>query len=149
VLVTLSGTSTGTYTTDTSGNYSFTGLANGSYTVTPSKTGFTFTPANQPLTISGASAPNTNFTATAIPTWSISGVIGPLPAGSGVLVTLSGTSSGTATTDTSGNYSFSGLANGTYTLTPAKSGFTFTPVNKSVTVSNASVIGANFTATAP
>jgi len=61
--VTLSGTSGGTTTADANGNYSFTGLANGSYTVTPSKTGYSFTPTNQPVTLSGASANNINFTA--------------------------------------------------------------------------------------
>jgi hypothetical protein len=33
------------------GNYSFTGVANGSYTVMPTKTGASFGPANQPVTI--------------------------------------------------------------------------------------------------
>jgi Domain of unknown function (DUF4082) len=46
------------------------------------------------------------------------------------------------------SFTFSGLANGTYTLTPSKSGFTFTPASQSVTVSGASVTGVNFTASA-
>jgi len=52
--VSLSGAASATTTADASGNYSFTGLANGSYTVTPSKAGFTFTPASQAVTINGA-----------------------------------------------------------------------------------------------
>ena len=40
--------------TTSSGNYSFAGLTNGSYTVTPSKPGFTFSPANQTITINGS-----------------------------------------------------------------------------------------------
>src|SRR5205085_1077611 len=42
--VTLNGPSTATVTTDASGNYSFTGLADGSYSVTPSQPGYVFTP---------------------------------------------------------------------------------------------------------
>jgi bacillopeptidase F len=39
-------------------------LANGTYTVTPSISGDTFTPANQSVTISGANQTGVNFTAT-------------------------------------------------------------------------------------
>jgi len=63
--LTLSGAGTGTVTADASGNFTFTGLANGSYTITPSKTGFTFTPANQAVTVSGANVTGVNFTAQA------------------------------------------------------------------------------------
>src|SRR5206468_8940116 len=55
-----------TVTADASGNYSFTGLLNGAYTVTPTKSGFTFTPANQPVTVSGANVSGVNFTASAV-----------------------------------------------------------------------------------
>src|SRR5205807_9529895 len=106
---------------DASGNYSFTGLANGSYTVTPSKAGFTFTPANQAVTINGGNQTAVNFTASAV-TFRISGSISN---GAGATVSLSGAASATATADASGNYSFTGLANGSYTVTPSKAGFTF------------------------
>ncbi len=52
-------------TTNTSGNYTISGLANGTYTVTPSKTGYTFSPANYSVTINGANVTGKNFTATA------------------------------------------------------------------------------------
>ncbi len=61
VTVTLSGAGTGTTTTDSNGNYTFTGLSNGSYTVTPSKSGYAFTPDN--ITISGASQTGDNIVA--------------------------------------------------------------------------------------
>jgi fibronectin type 3 domain-containing protein len=51
-------------------------------------------------------------------------------------------------TDASGNYIFSGLANGTYTVTPTNTGYTFSPVNQNVTVNGANQTGVNFTATA-
>ena len=67
---------------------------------------------------------------------------------SGVTITLSGDSSGSTTTDASGNYSFTGLNNGAYTITPSKSGYTFTPSNITVTIARANVIGIDFTASA-
>jgi hypothetical protein len=79
-----------------------------------------------------------------VPTYKISGTITPLPNGSGVTVTLT-PGGAVATSDSSGNYSFSGLANGTYTVTPSKGGFTFTPPNRTVSVNGANVPGINFT----
>jgi hypothetical protein len=40
----LSGVAGATTTANSSGNYTFTGLANGNYTVTPSDSAFTYTP---------------------------------------------------------------------------------------------------------
>ncbi|MBK9090495.1 MAG: pre-peptidase C-terminal domain-containing protein [Holophagales bacterium] len=52
----------------------------------------------------------------------------------------------TATSDASSNFTITGLANGTYTVTPTKSGCTFTPATRSVTVASANVTGVTFTA---
>ncbi len=49
-------------------------------------------------------------------------------------VTVSVGSVASATTDGNGAYTISGLAAGTYTLTPSKSGYTFTPASRTVTV---------------
>src|SRR5271166_642383 len=139
----LTGASTATTTADGSGNYSFNGLANGSYTVTPSNAGSVFTPASQTLTINGAHAMNVNF-ASALQTFSISGTISG-PGGAGATVNLTGASTATTTADGSGNYSFAGLANGAYTVTPNLSGYVYTPPNQTVTVSGASISSVNFT----
>jgi len=64
VIITLSGAATASTTTTSGGAFSFTGLANGSYTLTPAKTGYTFTPFSLPVTISGANVTGSNFTAT-------------------------------------------------------------------------------------
>ena len=64
------------------------------------------------------------------------------------MVTLGGAASATTTANSSGAYSFSGLSNGSYTVTPSNTGYTFTPANQSVMVSGANVSGINFTATA-
>ena len=61
VILTLSGANSGTATTNASGNYSFTNLVNGSYVVTPSLAGYTFTPTSQPVTIADANATTINF----------------------------------------------------------------------------------------
>jgi len=61
-------------------------------------------------------------------------------------ITLSGSSTGTATTDSSGNYSFSGLANGNYTVTPSLSCYTFSPTSSIQTVNGANITGINFVA---
>lgn len=145
--LTLTGTATSSVNADANGNYSFSGLANGSYTVTPSKTGFTFTPPSRSVTVSGADATGINFTAQAVAqTWSISGTISPAADGAGSTVTLSGDSSAVVTADAGGNYNFSGLANGSYTVMPTKSGYKFVPVSTPVTISGANVSGINFAA---
>jgi hypothetical protein len=146
-LVTLSGASSATTTADASGNYTFSNLANGSYTVTPSKANFSFSPTSLPVTINGASSTGDNFTATGTTIWSVSGAISPAASGTGSLVTLSGTSSATTTADANGNYTFANLANGSYTVTPSKTNFTFSPVNLPVTISGANSTANNFTAT--
>jgi hypothetical protein len=51
VTVTLSGAASGSTTTDQFGNYSFDSLAAGTYTVTPSQTGYTFAPLSRTFTI--------------------------------------------------------------------------------------------------
>jgi hypothetical protein len=53
----------------------------------------------------------------------------------GVSVTLKGKASKQTTTDANGNYSFSGLASGSYTVTPGKTSCTFSPSSKSVSLS--------------
>jgi hypothetical protein len=60
----LGGAASATVTADGSGNFSFTGLANGNYTVTPSRSGYTFSPASQSVTVNGANVTSVNFTGT-------------------------------------------------------------------------------------
>ena len=66
--VTLSGSGTGVRSADANGNFSFTSLNNGTYTVTPSSTTASFSPASQSVTISGANIGGVSFTATATST---------------------------------------------------------------------------------
>lgn len=81
------------------------------------------------------------------PTYSISGRIlfdrGTSAAG----VVLSDGAGHTTIANTDGEYTFTNLLPGTYTLTPSKTGCTFTPINRSVTITAANQNEVNFTAT--
>lgn len=113
--------------------------------------GFTIQPANfnNPVNITNTvggqgGAGGYNFSAVAGTTYSVSGNISEdgFPLG-GVAVTAGSRS---ATTDTAGNYRFIGLTNGTYTLSPASGGYTFSPATLNVVVNGASIINQNFAA---
>ena len=145
VEISLGGASIGSVSTDGNGNFSFNNLAGGnSYTVTPALNGYSFSPPA--LALGSVNANQTaNFTATAA--YSISGNItltgaGPLQ---GVIVMLSGAVNSAAATDVNGNYSFTGLLTGTYTIAPSLKGYVFSPVNQ-VFSSLSSDQTANFTA---
>ena len=62
--VILSGAAGATTLTNASGSYSFSALTNGTYTVTPSNTGYMFSPASTNVTINAGNVPGVNFTAT-------------------------------------------------------------------------------------
>jgi hypothetical protein len=150
VHINLSGAAAANTITNTSGNYSFTGLADGNYTVTPSLAGYVFTPVSSALTVSGANVIGNNFTETvsASATSSLSGTASGAVAQS-VTINLRGANTGSALTDASGNYSFSALAAGSYMVTPSLAGYIFTPVSSVVTTtSGINASGVSFTATA-
>lgn len=137
VTVTLTGDASDSVVTAGGGAYEFTGLVAGAYTVTPTKAGNTFLPASANVTIVGA-----NKTATTMAqVWQITGTIvdGADVGISGVLVTLGGDASDTDTTDGNGDYSFPGLSNGNYTLTPTKTDSTFYPTSSAEIVTDADI----------
>lgn len=76
--------------------------------------------------------------------WSISGSITPASAGSGTTVNVSGTQAASVSADSNGNYIFSDLPDGAYTVTPARDGYTFQPPSQSVTINGANAAGINF-----
>lgn len=146
--ITLAGPSSATAIADSFGNFAFTSLINGNYTVSPTKAGFTITPLVQAVTINGASLTSVNFTATvASTTYLLSGTITPASVGSGATVTLSGAASAVTTADAGGNFSFSTVSNGSYTVTPTSSTATFSPATRTVTINLADVTGVAFTGT--
>ncbi len=75
--------------------------------------------------------------------YSISGTVAGAGAGQAT-VTLTGGSGNTTTTDASGNYSFGGLGNGAYTVTPSRTGVIYTPLGRTLTLNGAAITGINF-----
>lgn len=127
-MVALGGSGAGTQTTDSNGNYSFTGLsAGGIYTLTATKSNYFFNPASRNINLTGNSTGN-NFTGSL--GLAISGRVADSNGTgiSAVTVALSGSLAKTATTDATGNYTFSGLTTGgNYWITPSKAGVGFNP----------------------
>ncbi len=80
--------------------------------------------------------------------YKVSGTINPTPAGNGATVALSGAGTASTTADNSGNYTFAGLPNGSYMVTPKHSGYAFSPGNQSATVNGTDATGVDFTGTA-
>jgi hypothetical protein len=72
--------------------------------------------------------------------WTISGNAGICTA----TVSYTGTASGSVTADSSGDYSIPLLAAGSYTITPSKTGKTFSPTSTPETVVASDITGVNF-----
>jgi hypothetical protein len=147
--ITLAGDANGTTMTDASGNYAFTGLVTGSYTVTPARAGYSFVSAKTAVTLSNANVTSINFAAmtNAGPLYSISGRLTGVVQ-QGVKINLLGTTCATTTTDAGGNYTFTGLPAGSYTIIPVTwiaCSYIAAPTTMSLTVSNANVTNIDFT----
>jgi hypothetical protein len=80
-------------------------------------------------------------------TFGISGTVSPASGGAGASLKLSGAATAAVAADSSGSYTFTGLIDGSYTVTPSKVGYTFSPASASVTVNGANVSGMKFTDT--
>jgi uncharacterized membrane protein len=149
----------------------FTGQVNLSATGLPSSASAMFTPASVngagtstldvttaattptgtwTVTIVGTSGAVTRSTSVSLTvtgaTYSLSGVISPAGDGAGATVNLGGTAVASSTVNAAGSFSFAGLVNGLYLVTPVKSGFTFSPASRNVSVSSGNVTGVDFTA---
>jgi len=146
VILALSGDATASTSTDVNGDFSFDGLADGSYQVTPQKDGFKFQPQSVWFTVNGSNVGEQNFLALPVPiAHGIFGTISHGPADS-ITIDLTGPVHTEASTQADGGYAFEGLADGTYLVTPSLGGYTFTPPQLSLTVSGADVTGADFLA---
>jgi len=113
----------GATTTDSSGAYSFSNVAPGTYNVMASQVGF-ISQTNS-VTVSSGATSTLNFQLSPAPTpGAITGHVTNSATGAaiaGATVTFSG---GSATTDSNGAYSFTNVAPGTYSLTASQTGFT-------------------------
>jgi hypothetical protein len=151
-----------TQTTDGSGNYTFTNIPNGTYTVTPSISGpsSVFYPATQNVTVNNSDVTNVSFGVTL--GYTVSGTVSYAGSKTGrVYVELTGScggSSGPGTSlSTAGTYTIRGVPPGTYTVQGWMDtlGYGFTNVNNpsgstsSVSLTSANVSGANVTLSDP
>ncbi len=143
VTVTLGGAATRTASTDGNGQYLFAGLENGTYTISPSIPGATFTPAGLTVIVASADVAGKDFTASG---YLISGrvTVRGGAASAGVTMNLAGAASNSTATDANGQYAFVAQP-GSYTITPfmTPSGYAFTPGSRAITVA-ADTIGLDF-----
>ncbi len=145
------GETVATMTTNAEGYYAFGGLENGKYGIYPQNANYIFSPTVVALEIPQTNIQPYDFTASEI--HSISGTVtGDVQEGVSVSIYRnecgSNTLLDTVTTDSNGNYTFTSILKGAYTVTPIKTGYTFSPANQSVTVSSADKTGVDFTAVA-
>jgi hypothetical protein len=152
VTVTLGGAQTGSVATDASGQYSFTGLTDGDYTVTVSNypTGVTFPSTSQSVSLGVNENRTVDFPGSYTRT---SSVIGTVTAGGmalgGVTATLTGTESRATSTDASGDYQFTGLRAGSYTVTISNlpAGTSFSTTSRSASVGVGQTVRLDFAGT--
>ncbi|MEN2413389.1 T9SS-translocated chitinase ChiA [Flavobacterium mesophilum] len=128
----VSGSTTLTAVSNTSGVYSVAGLTAGlNFTVSAAKSGFSYTPASTVYNAIDANK-TLNFTqGTAVVNYTVSGTVlnGTTPV-SGVTITAASTAGNvTATTNSTGAYSLTLASGGNYTVTAALTGQTFTPAS--------------------
>ena len=119
--------------TDNSGAYSFTVSRYGNYSIAASAPFYNFRPQIFVIDFLAGNLANANFDATR-QTYTIAGHTkeGTRPI-SGVSVTLSGGSSRSTVTDAAGAFSFPNLEAGrSYTITPTKANFDFTPRSQQI-----------------
>jgi len=148
VVLTLTGAANQTTNPASDGTYSFTDLAEGTYTVTPSLDRYSFEPAVRSYDPLGSDQTGQDFVGTYIPpTYSISGTVtleGGTAAPTDVLLTLSGDANLTTSPASDGTYSFTGLLEGTYAVTPTLADYSFTPTSRQYTPLNSDRIGQDF-----
>jgi len=120
----------GSTTTDSNGNYSFSGLSPGSYTVTASAPGHTT--GSSPVTVTAGANATQNFAL--VPTvGSIGGTVTDAQTAAGIVgASVTCTCGGSATTGTGGTYSITNVTPGNYSVTFSAAGYVSGTVNSVV-----------------
>jgi subtilisin family serine protease len=136
-----------TAATSALGKFTVSGAPNGTYILTPSSRGRTFTPANRTVAVQNGNVSGVAFTGEG--PFTVSGKVTNQADGlpvSGVKLTLTGGGLAlTASTSATGDYTITFVPNGTYTLMAARTGRAFEPLSKTVAVSSANAAGQSFT----
>jgi len=131
----------GSTTADGSGNYSFDVKSGWSGTVTPSKSGYRFSPVSK--TYSNVVADQTGQNYTAVVLYTISGNVGV----AGATLSYTDGTPQTATSASNGDYSFVVPSNWSGTVTPSHTCFNFTPLNQNYTNVTTNQTSQNYTTT--
>ena len=134
--------SSGSTSTNGSGQYSLTGLDAGTYTVTASTTGYAS--SSQSVTVSAGNTTSQNFALNAA-LGSITGQVSDASTGLAIAGATVSYSGGSSTANSAGQYSLANVAAGTYALTASASGYAIQ--NQSVTVAAGGTATQNFTLT--
>jgi hypothetical protein len=134
--------------TAANGTYTLTGLSNGTSTLTASRPGYGFVSSgwSNPVAINYGDLAGINFIDNP-PTYNISGIFPGLTAATTVTVTNGKQTTTSYWQGNKQNYSLAGVRAGSWTLTAAAPGKSFTPSGWSnpVVISNASLTGRDFT----
>lgn len=145
VTMELSGDAQATVLTDGNGYYQFVDLLAGNYTVRPSLTGWTFTPAQRQIDLTDH-VDDADFQGTQ-QTYALSGrvTVGTFdgPPLEGVTISVDGRQT---TTDDQGRWEIAGLPAGDYTIVPSLANYEFDPSSIDQTITNADVTDLNFRA---
>ncbi len=152
VTITLTSTTQPTLTaqTDQNGHFKFDNLPGGQYIVTPTLTGYLFTPSSSAVNVPpNNTTPDFIGELQVVSTYILSGKVTdlnhkPVPNARIVIINSLNAVAGEALTDALGQYQITQLKTGVYTVTPSYDPFTFTPVNQQVTLT-ANNTNVNFT----
>jgi hypothetical protein len=140
--VTCSGSSTSVLT-NSAGYYTFNYIPNGSWVITPSLSGYNFTPTSKTVTVNEANISGQNFIGAAGYT-----VTGRVSTSTGAAIANAAVyrsgSDVPVYSNSAGYYTLRDVPTGTYTLTAVLSGYTFTPSSRTVTVTDTNISGENF-----
>lgn len=141
VKITVTGDYYGSGSADIFGDYAVSIFA-GTYTITPSKDGYIFTPSVQVITDANIEI---DFVGTRV---AVDGSI-VITGGGGDLegVTVAMTDESDETTDVNGDYSFAPVLDGAKIITPTMIGYEFAPVDIDITIDRAHSTGNDFIAT--
>ncbi|MGQ9729632.1 MAG: carboxypeptidase regulatory-like domain-containing protein [Candidatus Zipacnadales bacterium] len=131
---------TRTATTNAQGKYTIQDVPSGTYTVTPSRTNYTFNPTSQVVVVASANATGIDFTAQAA-TFAVSGTVQDAEGNrlSGVKVSVKGGTS-VAVTSAAGQYTLTGVKAGIQTIVATREGYVMEPA-PGVTVENILISG--------
>lgn len=136
--------------TSATGAYSIAGVPDGSYTLTPSLAGRSFSPASMSFTISGASAAGKDFQASG--SFAVSGAVyqknGAALPGATLKLTGDGWTK-SIVSGSDGKFALAGVPDGSYSLSCSAKGRSFSPASTAVSVAGADVAGCYFLAEGP